>query len=43
MFILYYGRYGFRGNLTAGDIVNQVLAIPQADKVTHVVFIGHSG
>ena len=34
------GRYGFRGNLTAGDIVNQVLAIPQADKVTHVVFMG---
>jgi len=33
------GRYGFRGNLTAGDIVNQVLAIPQADKVTHVVFM----
>jgi len=34
------GRYGFRGNLTAGDIVNQIIAIPQADKVTHVVFMG---
>jgi 23S rRNA (adenine2503-C2)-methyltransferase len=34
------GKYGFRGNLTAGDIVNQILAIPQAGKVTHVVFMG---
>jgi 23S rRNA (adenine2503-C2)-methyltransferase len=33
-------RYGFRGNLTAGEIVNQILAIPQAAKVTHVVFMG---
>lgn len=33
-------RYGFRGNLTAGEIVNQILAIPQAGKVTHVVFMG---
>jgi len=34
------GRYGFRGNLTAGEIVNQILAIPQAGKVTHIVFMG---
>lgn len=34
------GRYGFRGNLTAGEIVNQILAIPSAGKVTHVVFMG---
>jgi 23S rRNA (adenine2503-C2)-methyltransferase len=33
-------RYGFRGNLTAGEIVNQVLSIPDADKITHVVFMG---
>jgi len=33
-------RYGFRGDLTAGEIVNQVLSIPDADKVTHVVFMG---
>ena len=33
-------RYGFRGNLTAGEIVNQILSIPDADKVTHVVFMG---
>lgn len=34
------GRYGFRGNLTAGEIVNQIIAIPQSDKITHVVFMG---
>ncbi|MGC1391294.1 MAG: 23S rRNA (adenine(2503)-C(2))-methyltransferase RlmN [Bacteroidales bacterium] len=34
------GRYGFRGNLTAGEIVNQIIALPQADRVTHVVFMG---
>ena len=34
------GRYGFHGNLTAGEIVNQVLSIPDAGKVTHVVFMG---
>ena len=34
------GKYGFHGNLSAGDIVNQVLSLPQADKVTHVVFMG---
>jgi 23S rRNA (adenine2503-C2)-methyltransferase len=34
------GRYGFRGNLSAGEIVNQIIAIPKADKVTHIVFMG---
>ncbi len=34
------GRYGFRGNLSAGEIVNQILSIPDANKVTHVVFMG---
>lgn len=34
------GRYGFHGNLTAGDIVNQVISNPFSDKVTHVVFMG---
>ncbi len=33
-------RYGFRGNLSAGEIVNQIVAIPEADKVTHIVFMG---
>lgn len=34
------GRYGFHGNLSAGDIVNQVIALPEAASVTHVVFMG---
>ncbi|TAL58897.1 MAG: radical SAM protein [Bacteroidetes bacterium] len=33
-------RYGFKGNLTAGEIVNQIISIPGSDKVTHVVFMG---
>lgn len=33
-------RYGFAGNLTAGEIVNQVIGISDAHKVTHVVFMG---
>ena len=33
-------RYGFRGNLSAGEIVNQIISIPDAEKVTHVVFMG---
>lgn len=33
-------KYGFRGNLSAGEIVNQVISIPEARKVTHVVFMG---
>jgi len=32
--------YGFRGNLTAGEIVNQVIGLPDAEKVTHIVFMG---
>lgn len=34
------GRYGYHGNLTAGDIINQVLSIPEAANVNHVVFMG---
>jgi 23S rRNA (adenine2503-C2)-methyltransferase len=33
-------KYGFHGNLSSGDIVNQVLSIPDAGNVTHVVFMG---
>jgi 23S rRNA (adenine2503-C2)-methyltransferase len=33
-------RYGFRGNLTAGEIINQVISLPDAEKITHVVFMG---
>lgn len=32
------GRNGWRGNLTAGEIVNQVISIPQ--RLTHVVLMG---
>ena len=34
------GRYGFHGNLTAGEIVSQILGIPDSGKITHVVFMG---
>jgi len=34
------GQFGFHGNLTAGEIVNQILSIPFANKITHVVFMG---
>ena len=38
--ICFTATYGFRGNLTAGEIVNQIISIPQACKITHVVFMG---
>jgi 23S rRNA (adenine2503-C2)-methyltransferase len=34
------GKYGFHGNLSAGDIVNQVISIPFTGKTTHIVFMG---
>ena len=34
------GRMGFHGNLSAGDIINQLLTAPHADKLTNVVFMG---
>ena len=34
------GRFGFQGNLSAGDIINQVLSLPRTSKITHVVFMG---
>jgi 23S rRNA (adenine2503-C2)-methyltransferase len=33
-------RYGFHGNLSAGEIVSQVVALNYARKITHVVFMG---
>jgi 23S rRNA (adenine2503-C2)-methyltransferase len=33
-------KSGFRGSLTAGEIVNQIISIPEARKITHVVFMG---
>jgi len=34
------GNFGFRGNLTTGDIINQIISIPHSEKITHVVFMG---
>ncbi len=34
------GEMGFRGNLTAGEILNQVLAIPESESVNRIVFMG---
>lgn len=34
------GKYGFRGNLSAQDIINQIIGIPDSINVTHVVFMG---
>ena len=34
------GRYGFYGNLSAGDIINQIVSLPQASEISHVVFMG---
>jgi 23S rRNA (adenine2503-C2)-methyltransferase len=34
------GAYGFHGNLRTGEIINQIISIPPAGKITHVVFMG---
>lgn len=34
------GKQGFEGNLTAGEILNQVYSLPEADKLTNIVFMG---
>jgi len=34
------GKQGFSGNLTAGDIMNQILSIPETEKLTNLVFMG---
>ncbi len=34
------GRQGFHGNLSAGDILNQLFAIPEFESLTNVVFMG---
>jgi 23S rRNA (adenine2503-C2)-methyltransferase len=34
------GRYGFRGNLSVQDILNQVISMPDSVRITHVVFMG---
>lgn len=34
------GRYGFMGDLSAGDMINQIISLPAAKEITHVVFMG---
>jgi 23S rRNA (adenine2503-C2)-methyltransferase len=34
------GRFGFQGNLSAGDIINQMISLPRTSKISHVVFMG---
>ena len=34
------GKQGWEGNLTAGDIVNQIYSLPQREKLTNIVFMG---
>ena len=34
------GRQGFHGNLSAAQIVNQILSIPESDTLTNIVFMG---
>ena len=33
-------RYGFRGNLSSREILSQIIGIPEAEGITHVVFMG---
>lgn len=34
------GRQGFHGNLTVAAIINQILSIPESEKLTNLVFMG---
>jgi 23S rRNA (adenine2503-C2)-methyltransferase len=34
------GKQGFQGNLTAGEILNQIVSIPETQKVTNIVYMG---
>ena len=34
------GRGGFHGSLTAGEIINQILSIPESESLTNIVFMG---
>lgn len=36
----YTGKLGFKGNLEVDEILNQVASVTEADKMTHVVFMG---
>ena len=34
------GKQGFEGHLTAGDIINQILSLPERETLTNIVFMG---
>ena len=34
------GKQGFSGNLTSGEIINQIQSIPESEQLTNVVFMG---
>lgn len=34
------GRQGLEGNLTAGEILNQVISIPESENITNLVYMG---
>ena len=34
------GKQGFEGQLTAGDILNQIYSLPERDRLTNIVFMG---
>ena len=34
------GKQGFQGNLNAGQILNQIVSLPEADLLTNVVYMG---
>ncbi len=34
------GKQGFQGNLTAGEIVNQIRSLPERDTLTNIVYMG---
>jgi len=34
------GKQGFTSNLTAAEILNQILSVPEAEKLTNLVFMG---
>ena len=34
------GKQGWQGNLSVGDILNQIYALPERDRLTNIVFMG---
>jgi len=34
------GKQGFQGNLSAGEIINQIRSLPERDQLTNIVFMG---